>query len=50
MSEPSSQFDHKAFLKTLTQQPGVYRMMHSDGSILYVGKAKSLKEASIFIF
>lgn len=42
--ESSPIFDDKAFLKTLTQQPGVYRMMHSDGSILYVGKAKSLKK------
>ena len=44
MSELSTQFDDKAFLKTLTQQPGVYRMMHGDGNILYVGKAKSLKK------
>ena len=38
------QFDDKAFLKTLTQQPGVYRMLNSDATILYVGKAKNLKK------
>ncbi len=44
MSEDPPQFDDKAFLKTLTQQPGVYRMLNSDATILYVGKAKSLKK------
>ena len=37
-------FDHKAFLKTLTTRPGVYRMLDSDGTILYVGKAGDLKK------
>lgn len=36
-------FDHKAFLKTLTTRPGVYRMYDEAGEILYVGKAKNLK-------
>ncbi len=36
-------FDHKAFLKTLTQSPGVYRMLDAKGKVLYVGKAKDLK-------
>lgn len=40
MTEP---FDHKAFLKTLTQRPGVYRMYDQDNTLLYVGKAKNLK-------
>ena len=44
MSEAPPPFDDKAFLKTLTQQPGVYRMLNSDATILYVGKAKSLKK------
>ena len=37
-------FDHKAFLKTLTTRPGVYRMLDHDGTILYVGKAGDLKK------
>ena len=44
MSETPAKFDDKAFLKTLTHQPGVYRMLDSDGTILYVGKAKNLKK------
>jgi len=36
-------FDHKAFLKTLTHRPGVYRMLDGEGRVLYVGKAKDLK-------
>lgn len=38
-----SNFDSKSFLKTLTTRPGVYRMFDSEGEILYVGKAKNLK-------
>ncbi len=36
-------FDHKSFLKNLTRQPGVYQMYDAEGRILYVGKAKNLK-------
>ncbi len=36
-------FDSKAFLKTLTHRPGCYRMLNADGDVLYVGKAKDLK-------
>ena len=39
-----SQFDASAFLKTLTHQPGVYRMYNEVGDIIYVGKAKNLKK------
>jgi len=39
-----SNFDAKAFLKTLTTRPGVYRMVDADGEVLYVGKAKNLKK------
>jgi len=37
-------FDHKAFLKQLTERPGVYRMFNQSGDILYVGKAANLKK------
>lgn len=36
-------FDAKAFLKTLTSAPGVYRMLDKAGTVLYVGKARDLK-------
>lgn len=38
-----SGFDAKAFVSTLPARPGVYRMLDADGTILYVGKAGSLK-------
>ncbi len=37
-------FDSKSFLASLTELPGVYRMIGADGSVLYVGKAKNLKK------
>jgi len=44
MSESSPDlFDHKSFLRNLTSRPGVYRMYDSERSLLYVGKAKNLK-------
>lgn len=43
VSDKPSEFDHKSFLKSLTTQPGVYQMYGSDRAILYVGKAKNLK-------
>lgn len=36
-------FDHKTFLRNLTEAPGVYRMIGIDEEVLYVGKAKNLK-------
>jgi excinuclease ABC subunit C len=41
MSEPV--FDAESFLKTLTKKPGVYRMIAANDDILYVGKARNLK-------
>ena len=40
----STAFDVKAFLKTLTGKPGVYRMLDAEGTVLYVGKAANLKK------
>ena len=34
----------QAYLKTLPDGPGVYRMLNDKGEVLYVGKAKSLKK------
>jgi len=38
-----TQFDEKTFLANLPSRPGVYRMFDDDGEVLYVGKAKNLK-------
>jgi excinuclease ABC subunit C len=44
-SEPSApSFDAKTFLATLTEAPGVYRMLDAAGAVLYVGKAKNLRK------
>jgi len=39
----SQEFDAKAFLSSLTQRPGCYQMYDSAGELLYVGKARNLK-------
>ncbi len=44
MSERSQSFDNKRFLAGLTEKPGIYQMLDSEGSVLYVGKAKNLKK------
>ena len=46
MADPSTEapaFDPRPFLRTLTEEPGVYRMIGADDKVLYVGKAKNLK-------
>jgi excinuclease ABC subunit C len=38
-----SGFDVAAFLKNLTTRPGIYTMLDAKGEIIYIGKAKNLK-------
>ena len=40
---PAAPFDSRHFLKQLTERPGVYRMYGAAGTVLYVGKARNLK-------
>ena len=39
----ATKFDHKAFLATVNRKPGVYRMIDKNDKVMYVGKAKNLK-------
>ena len=41
--QSSAAFDAKSFLKTLPASPGVYRMLDATHTVIYVGKAKNLK-------
>lgn len=43
MSIAEDTFDHRTFLRNLTQGPGVYRMLNAQGEVMYVGKAKNLR-------
>jgi excinuclease ABC subunit C len=43
-------FDGKAFCETLTNKCGVYRMFDKDGKVLYVGKARHLKQRVLSYF
>ena len=36
-------FDHKTFLQNVGTRPGIYQMFDAEASLLYVGKAKNLK-------
>ena len=44
MKESTVPFEHKAFLRSCTQAPGVYQMLDAEGTVIYVGKAKSLRK------
>jgi len=37
-------FDHKEYIASLPRRPGVYRMYGPEQELLYVGKARSLKD------
>jgi len=41
--EPPPAFEPKAFVAALPNRPGVYRMLGAEREILYVGKAKNLR-------
>jgi len=43
-TEQASNFDHEAFLNSVTEQAGVYRMYNHEQTVIYVGKAKQLKK------
>ncbi|ASF47612.1 excinuclease ABC subunit UvrC [Methylovulum psychrotolerans] len=40
---PSQVFDSASFLKNLTTLPGIYKMFNGQDELIYVGKAKNLK-------
>lgn len=44
MSTPQTVFDHQAFLASVSEQAGVYRMYDKHQTVIYVGKAKQLKK------
>jgi excinuclease ABC subunit C len=44
LSEPENPFDYKAFLASVSEQAGVYRMYDNTQAVIYVGKAKQLKK------
>ena len=39
-----SSFSPSLFLKTVTNEPGVYRMFNDEDTVIYVGKAKNLQK------
>jgi len=41
---PLPNFDNEAFLNSVTEQAGVYRMYNAEQTVIYVGKAKQLKK------
>jgi excinuclease ABC subunit C len=51
VADESGKFDSKTFVDRLPGRPGVYRMFDEKGEVLYVGKAKNLKNrvASYFL-
>jgi excinuclease ABC subunit C len=44
MNMPGTAFDSRSYLRTLATHPGVYRMLDTNGIVLYVGKAGNLRK------
>ena len=44
MEQHAARFDAQSYLRTLSNDPGVYRLVDRFGRILYVGKARNLKK------
>ena len=44
MEPQSARLDTQSFIRTLTNDPGVYRLHDRSGRVLYVGKARSLRK------
>ena len=42
--------DLKNSLKVLPTSPGIYKFLDKDNAIIYIGKAKNLKEEYLLIF
>ena len=45
-----SMFNYKKFLADVSHEPGVYRMYDDKDQVIYVGKAKDLKNVFQAIF
>jgi excinuclease ABC subunit C len=43
-AQDDNEFDAQAFLRSLTNRPGVYRMLNASGKVIYAGKAQNLKK------
>tara|TARA_B100001123_G_scaffold442138_1_gene585017 strand:- start:1006 stop:2844 length:1839 start_codon:yes stop_codon:yes gene_type:complete len=43
-SLPNTQFDADIFIRSLTNRPGVYRMLDANKKVIYVGKARNLRK------
>ena len=44
MTEHADRFDPREYIPNLPRRPGVYRMYSESGELLYVGKARSLRD------
>ena len=44
MEQHAARFDAQSYLRTLSNDPGVYRLLDRFGRVLYVGKARNLKK------